>query len=104
VYLIIYTGGYIRDKLEHESRRHNTYCFPHQNAGIMPLIFYIIGLITKILAEVGLVAHLETEGAVPFYVSAVFMSMFFVVLSVGLFLFAFKPTAQLIRTLHYPSD
>lgn len=93
IYLFIYAGGLIRDKIEGDPNEHNTSCFPHQVASPVPLTFYIVGLLIKVIAEVLLVVHLS-NGSIPFYVSSIFIMLFLLVLSCGMFVYSIKPTVE----------
>lgn len=95
IYFVIYMVGLIRDKLEDDPRYHNTMFFPHQKASPLPPIFYCIGLLTKVIAEILLVVHLDNEG-VPFYVVGIFLALLFATVAVGMMFYTLKPTLQMI--------
>ena len=69
--------------------------FPHQRASPLPPIFYCIGLLTKVIAEILLVVHLD-NGGVPFYVVGIFLALLFATMAVGMMFYSLKPTLQMI--------
>ena len=93
IYLILYVAGFIRDIVEADSRPSNTSCFPHQRAGPLPPIIYGLALLFKVVAEILLVLHLSNDSP-PFYVSGIFFMLMLLVISVGLFVYAVKPSVK----------
>lgn len=97
IYLILYVAGFIRDIVEADSRPSNTSCFPHQRAGPLPPIIYGLALLFKVVAEILLVLHLSDDSpprSPPFYVSGIFFVLMLLVISVGLFVYAVKPSVK----------
>ena len=96
LYYLIYLCSYISDRITDTSwDEDSTICFARQKASLFPIILYAVGIVSKVTSEILLILYLE-EVAVPFYVSAVFLAVFFATLTIGLFFYSLKPTLQWI--------
>lgn len=97
IYIVVYMVVLIRKKLEDDPSYHNTMIFPHQRVSPLPPVFYCIGVLTKVIAEILLVVHLD-NGGVPFYAVGIFLALLFAAVAVAMMFYSLKPTLKIMIT------